>query len=483
MTKFGAAFVGGLVVSWAIGARLAASSHLLDRLALVPARAWVIAAVAAGIAFRVALYVRVPDVWHDEAAMIVNVVERTYLQLLQPLTYHEAAPPLFMWMQRWIAEHVGDGLWALRLVPFVASVGALLLLVPATRMLRDGAAPVAMLLMACSPRLLWHSAEAKPYAVDVLIATAVIAVLIVTRHWPLARRITLLAAAAPAIVWSSYPGIFLVAGIALSLLTIALVERQRAGVVAFIALALVVTLAFLPLAAGPIRAQRDEIIYAAWASTFLAGWDPFTVAVWLGRAMIGIADYCFRPLGGLLIVPIAFGIASFVRRGDAAIVAAMLAPLALAAIAGITKQYPFAGARVMIWALPALALLAAEGVGAIVSRLPRRAPLPAAIVIALTVLPPLAFCLREVVSASSRPETFAAAQMVTAARRPDDVIASGAWEIPLLSACGVGQLRAAARSAVAGSGARLVVGARRNARRASRGCCSRGTSRDTPRTP
>jgi hypothetical protein len=428
LVKLCVAWTGGLVFSWAIAARLAASGHLVDRLTMVPARVWVSAAVTAGIALRIAHYVRTPDVWHDEAAMIVNIVERTYLQLLQPLTYHEAAPPLFMWMQRWMVEHVGDALWSLRLLPFAAAVGALLLFVPGTRLLRDGMAPVALLLMACSPRLLWHAVEAKPYAVDVLIATALIVVVVVTRHWQLAWRIALVAAVSPVVVWLSYPGIFLVAGIAAPMLVSAVRQQQRAAVAASIAIVVVVTVAFLPLAAGPIRAQRDPVIYAAWAAAFPVGLNPVTIGTWLARETIGIADYCFRPLGGWLIVPIGFGIVSLVRRGESLMVASMLVPLALAAIAGVTRQYPFTGARVMIWALPALALLAAEGIGAIVSRLPRRMAPSAVVVIAFTVGPPIAFCLRDVMSAWSRPETFAAAQMAAAARGPHDAIASGAWE-------------------------------------------------------
>jgi len=40
--------------------------------------------------------------------LLVNVIERGYQQLLAPLTFYEAAPPLFLWMEHWIALHVSD---------------------------------------------------------------------------------------------------------------------------------------------------------------------------------------------------------------------------------------------------------------------------------------------------------------------------------------------------------------------------------------
>src|SRR5262249_45269078 len=55
--------------------------------------AWLILAlVLSGLALRSYHYLRVPAVWHDEAALIVNVLNKNFPGLLGPLPWHDAAP-------------------------------------------------------------------------------------------------------------------------------------------------------------------------------------------------------------------------------------------------------------------------------------------------------------------------------------------------------------------------------------------------------
>ena len=60
----------------------------------------VVGLVALGLALRGYHYFREPSMWHDEAAVAVNVLNRGYADLLGPLTFHEAAPPLFLWLEK-----------------------------------------------------------------------------------------------------------------------------------------------------------------------------------------------------------------------------------------------------------------------------------------------------------------------------------------------------------------------------------------------
>ncbi len=136
---------------------------------------WLIAAVLLGLGLRAYHYLRGPAVWQDEAALILNVLDKDYGALLGPLRFHEAAPPLFLWLEKAVSTTLGDEPLALRLPPFLASCAALLLMVPvARRLLPAAAVPWAVLLFACSEQLSWHACEAKPYAFDVLAATVLL---------------------------------------------------------------------------------------------------------------------------------------------------------------------------------------------------------------------------------------------------------------------------------------------------------------------
>ncbi len=429
--KAGAVFIAGFAATTLV---VAVPSYLVsraryarDELRSVPVRVWTIAAIGLGIALRLLAYARNPDVWQDEAALLVNVLERGYRELLGPLAFHETAPPLFLYIERWIALNVTDSTWAMRLLPLTASCAALVAMIPMTRVVRPRMAPIALLLVACSVKLVDHAVEAKPYSLDALFAAGVGSFFVSTRRWRVSTRAALLAIAAPFVIWVSYPGVFLVAAAAGALL-IDRRARTREWWFSFAALAIAVGGSVALLVALPVQAQRTATILEYWQRAFPSALDPFTLVIWSVRSSIGVADYCFRPFGGVLVVPIVIGAFELIRRGERALALLLIGPLALAAIAGVAREYPFGGFRVMMFALPALAVLAAEGLGAMLSRIPNQLPLMRVSVMAIALMPPLVLSGRNVVWPSKRPDTAAATAVVLAARRPGEPVAASAWE-------------------------------------------------------
>src|SRR5690349_563314 len=179
---------------------------------------WTSSVVALGLGLRLYHFLRDPSVWHDEAALVLNVLDKGFLDLLGTLSFAEAAPPLFLWMEKAATLLLGDGPHALRLVPFLASCAALVLMVPvARRILRPSAVPAALLLLACSDHLLWHSCEAKPYAVDVFAETILLAVFCWTGSWPLRARLLVFGLLGPVLIFLAYPGCFLCGGLLVAL--------------------------------------------------------------------------------------------------------------------------------------------------------------------------------------------------------------------------------------------------------------------------
>src|SRR5206468_12575562 len=139
--------------------------------------------------------------------------------LLGPLRFAEAAPPLFLWVERGVILSLGDSTFALRLVPFAASCLVVVLVARVGKMLGGTTLALwATLLVATSDRLLWHACEAKPYAIDALCAAALLGLHLAVRAYPLRRQFLAFAAAAPVIIWLSYPGCFLLGGVVLSFL-------------------------------------------------------------------------------------------------------------------------------------------------------------------------------------------------------------------------------------------------------------------------
>ena len=83
--------------------------------------------VAVGLAWRLVRYLADWPLWGDEAFLAVSVMTRDFLGLTKPLEYHQIAPVGFLWIELAVIRLLGASEWALRLVPFLAGVGSLLL--------------------------------------------------------------------------------------------------------------------------------------------------------------------------------------------------------------------------------------------------------------------------------------------------------------------------------------------------------------------
>ncbi len=318
--------------------------------------------VAAGIGLRLFHYGRNPPVWHDEAALIVNVLSKSFRDLLGPLTFAEAGPPLFLWGERAAAMLLGDGTPALRLIPVAASCLALVLTAYLGRRLFGGAATLlAVLLLAFSNRMLWHSCEAKPYAVEALAAVLLPAVYHATRERGLGLRLGIFALLAPPVLFVAYPGCFVCGGLLLALLAECWRERRPWPWLGFGLLVLVVGGSFAVLVLGPVRAQRSPLMDQCWVSFFPPWHRPWAVPGWAVFSSLDVARYCFEPTGHVLGVLAVLGAVRLWQRGKRRELCLLLGPGAAALTASAMGAYPWGGARVEVFLAPALALLAAVG--------------------------------------------------------------------------------------------------------------------------
>ena len=70
-----------------------------------------------GILVRVIQYLYNRSLWADEAVLALNIVNRSYLELLQPLDYEQGAPIAFLWVEKlaiqiWAFFHLLEGFGA-----------------------------------------------------------------------------------------------------------------------------------------------------------------------------------------------------------------------------------------------------------------------------------------------------------------------------------------------------------------------------------
>jgi hypothetical protein len=331
-----------------------------------------------GAALRIWVYLGGRPYWLDEGSLRVSLSGVSILDFSRPLASDQLAPFGFLIVERAVIAVLGESAYAARLVPLVCGIAALGLFQRLVqRLLSRSGAIVAMVLFAFSDDLVYYSSELKPYSWDLAVCLFVTLVgLAELRGGPDRRRLVLLALLAVVSPWGSFPSVFVVAGCGAVLLIDRLItgRGREAAWLAAIAGSWVVSAAFAHRAASRLLSESTSM-YVFWnfafppfpptgrkALTATAGilLETFVTPLNLAPPFL---PYAFTALAVVLLV---LGTAAVGRREPAAL-AMLAAPLALALAASALRKYPFHG-RLILWLVPVLFALIAEGTQVVRSR-------------------------------------------------------------------------------------------------------------------
>ena len=323
-----------------------------------------------GAGLRVWQYAIGEALWYDELALARNLVETSFYDLLTtPLKYGQVAPAGFLLVEKAAITAFGNNEYALRLFPLLCSLASLPLFVGvARRILAPEATLLAVTLFNLSPRLIAFASQAKQYSTDVAITLLLTAL---TLRWrqqrPLSRAYpsaALLGAVGLVVVWFSHAAVLVLAGLGVALIIDAHFRKRHS----YREIAPITSLWFIGIVSAVIFAVYNmspstlAYMQAYWSNGFMPLPPEATgEALWLWRAFRGLFQREFRyPLPGAGVLLMLLGTVSLVRfrRWPALVI---LAPLGIALFASAARHYPF-GERVSLFLLPAILLLAVEGV-------------------------------------------------------------------------------------------------------------------------
>lgn len=187
------------------------------------------ALLALGVILRLRQYLTARSLWVDEAMLALNIIQRDFAGLFQPLDMNQGAPVGFLLIQKLIHTILGRHELVLRLFPFLAGIVSLFLfyLLAKLTLNRPGAL-IALALFAVNPQLIYYTSEHKQYSVDVAITLALL-VLANPLFKPdaTAKQYTYLALAGIFALWLSHPALFVLAGIGFALLIQNIQTRNR----------------------------------------------------------------------------------------------------------------------------------------------------------------------------------------------------------------------------------------------------------------
>jgi hypothetical protein len=341
-----------------------------------PREGLVFAVLAFGIICRITQYLIGSSLWYDESFVALNVIHKNLSAMFGPLDWNEASPPGFLVAEKFIVSILGSSENALRLLPLMASLAALLLFAQlARRVCGDGPAMLwALILFAAWPTAISQAGTLKHFSLDMLLSTVLLSLALPPRE-TVAKpaRMLLLGSVGASGVWLSFATVFTFAGINLVLAAQALrgwSARQR------IAFAAANLMALISLAAltGPALAQRSAVLMDYWTShsAFPDTSGVLGLALWLTRSLLAFSAYFWRAPGWIILPIAAVGIATFWHARLRNTTLMLLAPILLAIVASLAHLWPFGGNQHMSFAAPAMLLIIGQGCETIRRRLSQR---------------------------------------------------------------------------------------------------------------
>ena len=334
---------------------------------------------ACGVYIRFREYLFNRSLWLDEATLALNIVNKSFSQLMTMPLENATAPLGFVLLSKMVTMAGGDSEYALRFIPLCAGVVSLILFIQFLRQYGDRRAiPPALILFSLSYALLRYSTEFKPYSSDVLIALLILWGGISTLSRKFDFRYALRwGVGGGMLLWFSFPSVFVLGAVGMALFgrfasAQSWKELRNLGV----ALALWFLSFYMFYSFSVRHIASNSSLENYWVKNFMPfPLDTFDDLLWVGESFAAMLAYSVYPGG---IQPVFLGLIAFVAGSYAVfrkkwdVFLMLLMPLVLALAASAMHRYPFSD-RFLLFYVPVICFLISEGLMFLILRRPSKA--------------------------------------------------------------------------------------------------------------
>lgn len=319
---------------------------------------------ACGVYIRFREYLLNHSLWLDEATLALNIVNKSFSQLMTMPLENASAPLGFVLLSKMVTMAGGDSEYALRFIPLCAGIVSLILFIQFLRQYGDRrAVPLALILFSLSYALLRYSTEFKPYSSDVLIALLILLGGISTLSRKFDFRCALRWGVGGGIsLWFSFPSVFVLGAAGMALFgrfasARSWKELRNLGV----ALALWFFSFYIFYSFSLRHIANNPSLENYWVKNFMPfPLDTFDDFLWVRDSL----TWMLANVGGIrpdFLGPIIFVAGSYaVLKRNGTFFLMLLMPLVFALAASAMHRYPFAG-RFLLFYVPIIYLLISEG--------------------------------------------------------------------------------------------------------------------------
>ncbi|MBC8413831.1 MAG: glycosyltransferase family 39 protein [Nitrospira sp.] len=316
---------------------------------------------------RLTRYIFNPALWFDESVLAVDIITRSFPQLIQPSQIYNVSLPLgFAAIEKLIIQFLGYSEYAFRLFPLLTAVASLILFyVMAKKIMSPGAVLMGLALFVFSDQLVHFATEFKPYASDGMFTILIyMAVLHVQSENFSSKSLFLLASIGIVAPWFSNPSVFVLAGAGSGILLSLLAKRKWdkakkvfiVGTIWLINFGLYFQLYLKKLTSNDIK--------GVWTNDlgFFMPFPPSSLPdiKWFFESFFGMFH---KPLGltllGIGVFLFMLGIASMLRNRKENLII-LTAPIVIAVLASAFQKYVIYE-RMLIFYAPFMIILISEG--------------------------------------------------------------------------------------------------------------------------
>jgi len=324
-----------------------------------------------GVILRIRQYLTGRSLWLDEAMLALNIVDRDFAGLFQPLDYHQGAPIGFLLVEKALNLMFGDHEFVLRLFPLAAGIASLILFYFLLRQTTSGLGLLTGLaLFAVGPALIYYSSELKQYILDVAVTISLLLLAFpLLEKQETKRDYIFLGLGGILALWFSHPALFVLVGIGVVLLIRVLKSRERSQIVSALLMGALWLANLGLLYFVSLRGLRaDSFLLDYWHENFIPI-PPWSDWNWFGFTFRGLIkdQVGLQVSTWLVFVILILGLVSlFLKNKPYAGI--ILGIFLFDVIASALRLYPLGG-RFSLFFVPLLILLISQSIDELERRL------------------------------------------------------------------------------------------------------------------
>lgn len=186
--------------------------------------------ISIGIFLRLAQFFSDRSLWFDEVLISLNIINKSFIELLGPLDYYQGAPAGFLFIEKILVNIFGNSEYTLRAFSLFCSISSLFIFNKLGKAcLSPAGALVATALFAISDPSIFYSSEAKQYSGDVTVTLLLLlmALKIEETNKTGFSKLVFCGIAGAVLLWFSFPAIFILISTAVTLFVIFFIQKNK----------------------------------------------------------------------------------------------------------------------------------------------------------------------------------------------------------------------------------------------------------------